>query len=408
MDIQDFHIAGINYKKSDAAIRGRFALSDAAYEDVLTLAQKTGLNEVFVLSTCNRTEIYGLSATPEELIDLLCSKTSGNKKDFLENCYIKNGWSAVEHLFNVGAGLDSQILGDYEIVAQLKLAAKFSKLKGTMGSFLERLVNTALQASKEIKNKTELSVGTVSVAYAAVQYIKEKLENASDKNILLIGTGKIGRNTCRNLVDYLNTKHITLVNRTEDSAKALAKELGIKHSSANNLKKLATKSDVIIVATNAPSPILFKQDMHGCGEKILIDLSIPNNIDSAVKELPGISLVNVDDLSQLNDVTLQKRLAEVPKAKQIIVKHIHEFVDWCMMRRNVPALKAVKQKMLDMQTCPVFQQSNDGYKSGLLYDENTIQQVINNMASKMRIAHTPGCHFIEAINDFIQIETPNP
>lgn len=401
MYIQDFHIAGVNYKKSDANVRGQFAVSDEAYNAILSQSAQSGISEIFVLSTCNRTEVYGICSSPDELIDLLCNETPGSRKEFRENCYVKSGWEAVEHLFNVGAGLDSQILGDYEIVGQLKQAAKLSKENNCLGPFMERLVNTILQASKEIKNQTRLSAGTVSVAYAAVQYIKENLAAVKDINILLVGTGKIGRNTCRNLVDYLDTKNITLVNRTEETAAQLANELGLEYASINNIKNLSQQADVIIVATNASKPVILKEHVAGAGKKILIDLSIPNNIDTAVKELPDTDLVNVDDLSKINDVTLQKRVAEVPKAKAIIVKYIHEFVDWCMMRRNAPALKAIRQKMLEMQTCPMFSmhfKSKEGFPS---VNEQVIQQYINNMAAKMRSHHQPGCFYIQAINDFI-------
>ena len=401
MHIQDFHIAGINYKKSDANVRGQFAVTDDAYSAVLAQSAQAGISEVFVLSTCNRTEIYGVCSTQDELIDLLCNHTAGSKEEFLENCYIKSGWQAVEHLFNVGAGLDSQILGDYEIVGQLKQAARFSKENNCVGPFIERLVNTVLQASKEVKNQTKLSAGTVSVAYAAVQYIKETIGSADDTNILLVGTGKIGRNTCRNLVDYLGTKNITLANRTEETAMQLANELGIQHASINNLDALAKEAGVIIVATNASRPVILKEHIEGAGKKILIDLSIPNNIDTSVSELAGVDLINVDGLSKINDRTLRKRMAEVPKAKSIIVKHIHEFVDWCMMRRNAPALKAIRQKMLDMQTCPMFSPHLKNKNASAAVNEQAIQQHINNMAAKMRSHHQPGCFYIQAINDFI-------
>jgi glutamyl-tRNA reductase len=401
MDIKEFHIAGINYRKSDAAMRGLFAVSQQQYQSVLEMAAQKNISEVFILSTCNRTEIYGVANTANDLIDLLCGKTAGSKNDFIENAYIKSGWHAVEHLFNVGAGLDSQILGDYEIVGQVKQAIKFSKQNNCTGPFLERLVNTVLQSSKAVKAETELSGGTVSVSYAAIQYLKENLIDPENKNIVLAGAGKIGSSTCRNLVDYLDAKNITLVNRTDDKAKELAKELGVNFFPYQNTKKLFQNADVIIVATNADAPVLLKDDISSSGSKILIDLSIPNNIDTAVKDLPGVRLINVDDLSKINDKTLQKRIEEVPKAKQIIVKHIHEFVDWCLMRRNVPALKAVKQKMLDMQQCPVIAASNSTGKYSFSFDEENMQQIINDMAAKMRTQHKPGCHYIQALNDFI-------
>ena len=175
---------------------------------------------------------------------------------FNQSAYIKKGTEAIEHIFNVGAGLDSQILGDYEIVGQLKSAAKFSKQHNFLGAHLERLVNTVLQSSKLIKNKTQLSGGTVSVSFAAVQYIKKHVKNISNKKILLLGTGKIGSNTCKNLVDYLGTKNITLINRSPEKAIELADELEFKTAAINNLDDEIASADIIIVATNAEEPVI--------------------------------------------------------------------------------------------------------------------------------------------------------
>jgi glutamyl-tRNA reductase len=212
-NISNFFVAGINYKKSDASTRGQFAIGQDQYRAILEKSNAQGLNEVFILSTCNRTEIYGFAHCSHQLVELLCSETIGSAETFKQVAYVKNGIEAIEHVYNVGAGLDSQILGDYEIVGQLKTAVKFSKEQGFVGAFTERLINSVLQASKLIKNNTELSGGTVSVSFAAVQYIKSVIADPSSKNILLLGIGKIGRNTCKNLVDYLDTKNICLINR---------------------------------------------------------------------------------------------------------------------------------------------------------------------------------------------------
>ncbi|HEY0041102.1 MAG TPA: glutamyl-tRNA reductase, partial [Flavisolibacter sp.] len=228
-------------KKSDASIRGQFAISNDQYSTILELATLQGLNELFILSTCNRTEIYGFAHNSNQLVDLLCSQTVGNAETFKKAAYIKNGTEAVQHVFNVGAGLDSQILGDYEIVGQLKTAVRFAKEQGFVGAFTERLINCVLQSSKLIKNNTVLSGGTVSVAFAAVQYITNMVVNPSAKNILLLGVGKIGRNTCKNLVDYLGTKSITLINRSPEKAAALAFELGLKYSTIENLEEEVAK-----------------------------------------------------------------------------------------------------------------------------------------------------------------------
>src|SRR5580658_5793436 len=230
-DISGFFVVGINYKKTDAAIRGQFAIGNEQYEKILTLAPSFHITELFVLSTCNRTEIYGFADSADLLAGLLCTQTNGGRDAFLELAYVKKGLQAIEHLFEVAAGIDSQILGDYEIVGQIKQAVKFAREHGFVGPFLERLVNCVLQSSKAVKNQTEISGGTVSVSFAAIQYIRGRFANLNEKRILLIGVGKIGRNTCRNMVDYLGTRNITLMNRTGEKAAELAAETGVGHAS---------------------------------------------------------------------------------------------------------------------------------------------------------------------------------
>ena len=400
-DISKFFVAGINYKKTDAAARGEFAINSDQYSKVLALAPGYGVQELFILSTCNRTEIVGFAEEPDHLIELLCTQTAGTSRDFRKLAYIRNGADAMEHLFNVGAGLDSQILGDYEIVGQLKQAVKFARENGFIGAFLERLVNCVLQSSKMIKNQTGLSSGTVSVSFAAIQYLKEKIQAIGDKKILLIGIGKIGRNTCRNLIDYLGTRKITLINRTEEKARELAEEVGVDYAPFDSLPGYVESSDIILVATNATEPTLLRSHLQDKGNKLIIDLSIPYNVELAAQELPNVSLINVDELSRMKDETLQKREAEVPKARAIIASHITEFMEWHDMRKHVPVLKAVKTKLKEIHSCPLFLYPSDNNLPVRSNAEEKIQRVINGMAFKMRQHNKQGCHYIEAINEFI-------
>lgn len=398
MDLNQFYIAGINYKKSDASVRGGFAVSNEKYAAILETAAASGLQEVFILSTCNRTEIYGIAPSAHDLVKLLCKQTAEPAEVFHDLAYIKQGFAAVEHLFSVAAGLDSQILGDYEIVGQLKQSAKFAKEKGFTGTFSERLLNSVLQSSKEIKNETQLSGGTVSVSFAAIQFLNETFDDIKNKKILLIGTGKIGRNTCKNLVDYTGAKNITLINRNKEKATELAAELHLQTAGFENASEKIQEAEIVIVATGAEEYLIKKSGLLNSGKKILIDLSIPNNIEPAAGELPQITLINVDDLSKINDATLQMRMNEIPKAKAIIAEHVKEFTEWYDMRRHVPVLKAAKQKLTDMQQCNLYlavlpQKSN--------HTPQSVQKAINSMAVKMRNTQQPGCNFIEAINDFI-------
>jgi glutamyl-tRNA reductase len=400
-DISGFYVVGINYKKTDAAIRGQFAISNEQYSSLLTLAPSFHLTELFVLSTCNRTEIYGFADNARQLADLLCSGTTGDSQAFLDMAYIKRGAEAIEHLFLVSAGIDSQILGDYEIVGQIKQAVKFARNRQFVGAFLERLVNSVLQSSKSVKNQTELSGGTVSVSFAAIQYIRERFADPGGKQILLIGTGKIGSNTCRNMVDYLGTRDIILMNRTEERAAELAVETGVGYASLDEIADYVSKADIILVATNAEQPTLLHSHLEGRGDKLIIDLSIPCNVEKDAALLPGVTLINVDDLSKIKDETLQRREAEVPKARAIIAEHIADLMDWYAMRKHVPVLKAVKTKLKELHTSPLYSRlTGEAIPVSGDADEQ-IQRVINGMATRMRQQNQGGCHYIQAINEYI-------
>ena len=399
MDIQHLFVAGINYKKSDISVRSSFALSPEQYQSLLAKAKSMKYKDLFVLSTCNRTEIYGVANEAKDLINLLCEYTEGDAALFHNKGYIKNGCLAAEHLFNVSAGLDSQILGDYEIVGQLKNAVKVAKKQGTISSFFERLTNTSFHASKVIKNATTLSGGTISVAFAAIQYLKSLHSNYKNKKVILIGAGKIGKNTCKNLRDYLMVKDITIVNRTLEKAMTAAAELNINYAPFENYTDELERADIVIVATNAEKPILSKANFKETDNKILIDLSVPNNIDSNVKDYAHIALVNVDDLSKINDETLQMRMAEVPKAKKIIAEFANEFYGWYKERRHAPIIRTAKQKMFDMNGHICINNPHTSSET----NNQTVNKLLKNMAVKMRSDYRPGCIYLEALNDYMSM-----
>ena len=233
----NFYAIGLSYKKADAEVRGHFSLSETAKIAILKQARTKGIKSLLLVSTCNRTEIYGFAERPCILIDLLCDNTKGTVEEFQNVAYVHKNNDAISHMFKVGSGLDSQILGDFEIIGQLKSGAKKSKNDGLLNSYLERLVNSVIRASKRIKTETELSSGATSVSFASVQYIMSNVKHISEKNILLFGTGKIGRNTCENLVKHTKNTHITLINRTKDKAEAVAGKFNLLVKDYRNLQE---------------------------------------------------------------------------------------------------------------------------------------------------------------------------
>lgn len=406
-NIADFFIVGINYKKTDASTRGLFSVNNDQYEQIIAEAPIFGVSQLFVLSTCNRTEIYGFAQHSAELAMLLCNHTEGCVADFIEKSYVRSGEQAIEHLFHVASGLDSQILGDYEIVGQIKKSAKFSKERNFIGAYLERIINEVLQASKKIRTNTGLSSGTVSVSFAAVQFIRNQFGSCTDKEILLLGTGKIGSSTCKNIADYLPAASVTLMNRHADKACRLADAFNFSCEEIDQLQSCMERADIIIIATNADEPLIHRADLAHLNRKLIIDLSLPCNVAEDVKTLSHIQLVNVDELSKIKDETLVKRSAEIPKVKMIIAEHMREFLSWHEMRKHVPLLKNVKSKLLTLQSDAIFDSSQSALCSSFnnKASGDKIQKVIDGMAVKLRLQHQPGCHYIEAINDFISTGT---
>ncbi|QES89576.1 glutamyl-tRNA reductase [Rhizosphaericola mali] len=406
MDVQNFYLAGINYKKTDVSVRGKFALTEEQQGNLLQKALGIGLKDVFVIATCNRTEIYGVAPSAEILTELLCHETEGEKETFEQMAYIYSAERAMQHLFEVAAGLDSQILGDYEVVGQMKQAVQFAKEQGTIAAFSDRLANFAVQASKEIKNKTSLSGGTLSTSFAAIQFLKWHLKDIENKKIVLIGAGKIGTSTARNLVDYLHTQNVVIINRSLHKAQELAEELNFKYAAFEDYENEIADASVIITATNNTTPIIQKAHLQGYSPKIIVDLCIPNNVNTNVKEIPGTILVNVDELSQIGQLTFSNRKEEIPAAQAIIRQYLDEFADWYKMRRNVPFLKVAKQMLESIQ-----KQNQESLRVNqcAMPQDIAMQKAINNMAVKLKeeIENKGGCNCIEAINYYITATSVN-
>lgn len=346
-DRQDhFYNIGVSYKKADANTRGKFSLSKEKQIALLELSKQKGLKGVFVLSTCNRTEISGFAERPCQLIELLCEFSEGTIQEFSKVSFIYKNQEAINHLFRIGTGIESQILGDYEIVGQLRQSFKLAKKLKTTNAYLERLINSVLQASKRVKNETKLSSGTTSVSYAAVQYIINNLPNYNAKNILVFGLGKMGKHTCKNLAEYTQNKSVCLINRTEEKATAFVKEHQfIRKATIDKLTSEIAIADVLIVSTGATLPTVTKQHIAKNKELLILDLSMPENVDKDLKEYENVTLVNVDELSKITDETLAIREKEIPTAEAIIETHKAEFNEWLNHRRFTPAIAALKQSL---------------------------------------------------------------
>jgi glutamyl-tRNA reductase len=379
---------GVSYKKADVASRGQFSLSLRAQQKLLEAAKTKQIQSITVHSTCNRTELYAHGAETKELVELLCAFSQGNPKMFSKIGYVLKNEDALNHLFRVGTGLDSQILGDFEIIAQLKKSFIRSKKMGLLDSLFERLFNSVIQASKRIKNETQISSGTTSVSYASVRYILDHIDNPDQKNILLFGMGKIGRNTCENLVKHTQNDHIVLINRTRKRAEKMAGKFKLIVKDYADLPVEIRKANIIIVATGAEKPTLSKSLIHTESPLLILDLSIPKNVDDDVLDLPNVTRIHIDELSRITDNTLAERQKEIPKAKAIIDEVVEEFTDWLGTRSFAPTVQALKQMMekLEQQALAQHQKKHPHLKSeeATLLSQHLIQKITNRVANHMR------------------------
>ena len=404
-----FYAVGLSYKKADADIRGKFSLDDHSKTTVLEQAKSEGIESLIVTSTCNRTEIYGFAQHPFQLIKLLCDNSNGTVEEFQKVAYIYKNQEAVSYMFRVGTGLDSQILGDFEIISQIKSAFAESKSHNLVNAFLERLVNAVIQASKKIKNETEISSGATSVSFASVRYIFDNVEDIANKNILLFGTGKIGRNTCENLVKHTKHEQITLINRTKDKAEKLARKLDVVVKDYADLQLEIRKADVLVVATGAQNPTVDKAILNLNKPLLILDLSIPKNVNENVKNIEVVTLVHMDHLSQMTDETLENRKKHIPAAEAIIEEIKDEFIAWTKQRKFAPTIHALKQKLNTIKESELNVQrkklSNFDEEQAELISARIIQKITNHFANHLKDDNTTVDESIEWIEKVFQLET---
>jgi glutamyl-tRNA reductase len=383
-----FYCVGVSYKKADASLRGKFSLPANVLPLLFEDARAQGITSLVVSSTCNRTELYAQVDDVAVLKALLFKHSDGTKQAFEKVGFVYNGQRAILHLFRVGTGLDSQILGDFEIIAQLKQSFKLSKQNHMLSSFMERMFNMVIQASKRIKTETELSSGATSISYVSVRYILDTVPHLNNKNILLFGIGKIGRNTCENLIKHTKNNHITLINRTRERAEELGGKFSIEVKDYAALPVEIRKADVLVVATGAEKPTIAKSIIHTDKPLLILDLSMPKNVNPNVQELPNVTLLHLDELSKMSDETLLARKKFVPQAKQIIAEVLEEFNEWVETRKFAPTLVAVKKLMHKMQEqeLEVQRKKNPSLDTvqAVAVSERVIQKLTNRMANHLR------------------------
>ena len=345
--IQDFTVIGINHWDAPVEVREKFSLGREGRAMLLDGARREGITSLFLISTCNRTEIFAEGATTRELIRILTTYSKGTLDEFHRYGFEMEGERAVEHLFRVATGLDSQILGDLQIVKQVKEGYDYSASRDMVSGEFHRLMQHVFRAHKRSRSETSLGRGAATVAYAAIQFAMRTFENLASKNILLVGTGKIGKVTCKNLVN-LGASKLTLVNRTRDRAEFVADKFNLEVADMDHLPEQIAEADLVIVATGATEPVIrmehMKPSLKNPKFRVLLDLSVPRNIDPEVASLDFVDVANMDMLSDVTDEAYRQREQEVPAVKNILAEEFSDYKLWLNEQRVVPTIKALTKK----------------------------------------------------------------
>lgn len=390
--IARFCMVGISFHKTATSERSLFAITPEQHHKLLAEAKQQGFRSLFVLSTCNRTELYGYCDNDNSMTELLIDHSQSSRSLFNSHGTVRRGRQALDYLFHVAAGLNSQITGDYEIAGQIKTAVAISRRYNLIGPLMDRTIGYALQASKAVKSSTRLSQGTVSVSYAVIEWL-EHIRNISQSSMLIAGAGALGRNVARNIHHYLQPTSVTVINRSDEKAVQLAAETGSRFAPFSSLADQAAQADIIIVCTHAPDYVIRKDFFNTGKQVIVIDLSIPQNADPAIREIPGITLIGIDEVSKSLDATLSARSLEIPKAQNILQEHLKHFYDWLALYRHVPLINEMKSKLYAL--------GKSEYATPDPQVNRRINKTVGCLAMNLRDKKEQGCQYINAINDFL-------
>lgn len=377
-----FYSIGISHWNCPLKIREQFSIDKQQSIDFISDLKAVG-GSAFTISTCNRTQVFANNTNVHQLKEKFI-KYSGNQNDNFEKYgFILQGDEAIQNLFEVSTGIDSQILGDLQIFSQVKEGVEIAKNNDCINSHMDRLLQFVFQANKEVQSFTTISKGAASVAHAAVLKIRQKTKHLlKDKKILVFGIGEIGQRTLENLNSQTKAQ-IIIINRTLEKAQEIAKTQKVNYAPVESLVKEIAKADVVVVATSSKEHTINEEHIANINsEKLFIDLSVPRNIDPKLASNQYIELVDMDQLNAEADKTLEKRKKDIPKAKTIINLHKLEFEDWSKLYTLGPTIKNLKMTFEEMKNSEIEKYKGQYQQGELERIKPLIDSIVKKISSK--------------------------
>lgn len=337
---------GINHKTAPVEFRERLFVQDAEIPALLAELRKT-LDEAVVISTCNRLEIYGVTTRTDVDIDFFKDLVIDfkNARDVIsrDDFFGMISCAACQQLFRVTTSLDSKIVGDMQILGQVRDSFQMAERHKSTGKILNQMFQRSFKLGKQVRTETRLHKGAVSISSAAVELAKTTLGTLRNKNVLIIGAGSMARLTAESLLKK-NVGKIFITNRTRARADELLENLKTGNDFCgevvdfNEFKNLLNETDLVISSTAAPAPVLEKTDFAAQTNKILlIDIAVPRDIAPETAEIPAVDLKNIDDLNAIVDKNHQRRMADLPLAQKILMNEMSDFLIWYYSQPLLPA-----------------------------------------------------------------------
>lgn len=347
-------VVGLNYKTSPVEIRERLTFSETELVDAIKkLNNKKSILENIILSTCNRTEIYAVVDqlhTGRYYIKEFLSEWFGiEQPEFSPFLFINEDDGAVEHLFNVTCGLNSMVLGETQILGQVRTSFMLAQTEETTGSVFNHLFKQAITLAKRAHSETEIGANAVSVSYAAVELAKKIFGSLDNKHVLIFGAGKMGELAAQNLHGN-GVKKVTVINRTFEKAKVLASKFSGEAKTLDELQKSLVQADILISSTGAKDFVITKammakvEKMRKGKPLFMVDIAVPRDLDPQISELENVFLYDIDDLEGIVEANLQERKKAAEKIMLMVEKEIVDFKQWLGMLGVVPVISALREK----------------------------------------------------------------
>jgi glutamyl-tRNA reductase len=352
-------LLGVSHRTAPVELRERIDFSSGGLDQALTaLARRPGAREAVVVSTCNRAELYvacdDTAAATDDLLRFLSEYHQVPPEQLKAHVYQQQDADAARHLFRVASGLDSLVVGEPQIMGQVKDAYGVATTLQTVGPLLNKLFHWSFGVGKRVRSETALAEGAVSVSFAAVTLARKIFGNLAGRRVLVVGAGEMGKLTAQHLKAQ-GIGRLTITSRTLANAEALADEVEGEVMPWERLSDALRESDIVITSTGSPIPILTRAMVHGAVPPsrtqplFLIDIAVPRDVEPEAGDIEQVFLYNIDDLQAIVRDNLTKRSAEVGKAEQIVDDEVRRFAQWQRARGAIPTVVALRQRFEDIR-----------------------------------------------------------